>query len=156
LRSEALVDGVYIDNAARAHVLAAEKLARQSAGGPAGPAGGPAGRAYFIAQGEPLTAGELIGRILAAAAAARGEELAIRGFWPAGPGRIAARALETAWKILPLAGEPPLTSFVAEELTLPHWFNLDRARLDLGYEPTISLAEGLRLLAGKGGENKLL
>ena len=137
LKSQALLDATYIDNAAWAHVLAAEKLAE---GAPLG------GRAYFIAQGEPLTARAMIEKLLAAATAPGGPALKVAGAIPAGLGLAAATALEKAWSLLGRTGEPPLTRFVAEELTLPHWFDLSRARRDLGYEPLVSLAEGLERL----------
>jgi len=138
LKSQALVDGTYIDNAAWAHVLAAEKLAE---GAPLG------GRAYFIAQGEPLTAGAMIEKLLAAVSPPGGPVLKPAGVLPAGLGLFAAVAMEKAWGLLRRPGEPPLTRFVAEELTLPHWFDLGRARRELGYEPLVSLEEGLRRLA---------
>ncbi|UQZ89729.1 3-beta hydroxysteroid dehydrogenase [Deltaproteobacteria bacterium Smac51] len=136
LQSEALVDGVYIDNAALAHILAVEKMRS------AAPIGG---RAYFIAQGEPLTASELISKILHAVCPQR--TLAVRGHIPAWLGQAAGVVLENVWKGLALSGEPPITSFVAEELALPHWFRLDRARRELGYVPPITLAEGLQRLS---------
>ncbi len=144
LRSTALVDGTYLDNAAEAHLLAAEKLA---AGGEEAAAVG--GRAYFIAQGRPMTAAELIGRLLAAVSPP-GRPLAARGFCPAWLGLAVGAGLEAVWSLLRLRGEPPLTRFVAEELTLPHWFNLDRARRELGYQPRVSFEEGLRRLAAQG------
>jgi len=55
--------------------------------------------------------------------------------------------MENLWRWLPLKGEPPLTTFVVEEMILPNWFKLDRARQDLGYKPLISTEEGLRRLA---------
>ena len=137
LKSEALVDATYVDNAAQAHLLAAEKLAAGSEN--------VGGRAYFIAQGEPLTAADMIIKLLAAISR-EPEPLSVRGFLPAWLGRAAGAALEKIWELLPLKGEPPLTGFVAEELTLPHWFNLDQARRDLGYNPGISMEEGLRRL----------
>ena len=51
------VDSVYVDNAADAHVLAADRLAPGSA---------IAGKTYFISQGEPLPLADLLNRILAA------------------------------------------------------------------------------------------
>ena len=105
------------------------------------------GRAYFIAQGEPLTAGAMIEKLLAAASPPGGPALKPAGFLPAWLGLAAASALEKTWGLLRRPGEPPLTRFVAEELTLPHWFDLGRARQDLGYEPLVSLDEGLRRLA---------
>ena len=53
-----VVDTVYIDNAARAHLLAADRLAPGSA---------IAGKAYFITNGEPLPLWEMVNRMLAAA-----------------------------------------------------------------------------------------
>jgi len=145
LKSEALVDGTYIDNAAEAHLLAVNKM-RAGEGADIG------GRAYFIAQGQPLTAAELISRILEAISGtplARGRDLKVRGLLPAWLGRAAGFTLEKVWGMLKLKAEPPLTGFVAEELTLPHWFKLDRAKNDLGYVPSISMDEGLRLLREK-------
>lgn len=136
LKSEALVDGVFIDNAALAHILALEKL-RDSA-----PIGG---RAYFIAQGEPLTAADLISKILAAADPTG--KLRVRGHLPPWLGKAGAVLAEALWKNFNLRGEPPITRFVAEELTLPHWFRLEAARKDLGYAPPVSLAAGLRKLS---------
>src|SRR5207244_8949045 len=52
------IDSVYIDNAADAHLLAAERLA---------PGSGIAGKAYFISNGEPLPLWDLVNRILAVA-----------------------------------------------------------------------------------------
>ena len=56
-----LVDSIYIDNAAEAHLLAADRLA------PGAPI---AGRAYFISQGEPRPLWDLVNRILRAAGVA--------------------------------------------------------------------------------------
>ncbi|MDR3039033.1 MAG: NAD-dependent epimerase/dehydratase family protein [Candidatus Adiutrix sp.] len=140
-RSAALVDATYIDNAALAHALAVEKLA---AGAPLG------GQAYFIAQGEPLTAEAMIEKLLAAVSPPGGPPLKVTARLPARLGLVAGAFLEKAWAAGRLPGEPPLTRFLAEELALPHWFNLDRARLDLGYQPRVSLAEGLARLAAAG------
>jgi nucleoside-diphosphate-sugar epimerase len=50
---------------------------------------------------------------------------------------------EGIWKFLGLAGEPPMTRFVARELATAHWFDVTAARRDLGYEPEVSINEGL-------------
>ncbi len=39
-----------------------------------------------------------------------------------------------------------MTRFLARELSTAHWFNIDAARRDLGYEPRVSIEEGLRRL----------
>lgn len=138
IRSQALVDGTYIDNAAQAHLLAARKLA-----GPQAAEVG--GRAFFIGQGQPLTAAAMISNLLAAVSR-ESEPLSVRRYIPAWLGLAAGTAIETVWPWLGLKSEPPLTRFVAEELALPHWFNLTLAQKLLGYTPAISLEEGLHRL----------
>ena len=49
---------------------------------------------------------------------------------------------EAIWRVLPLRGEPPMTRFVAAELAKDHWFDLTAAKRDLGYAPTVSMAQG--------------
>jgi nucleoside-diphosphate-sugar epimerase len=53
---------------------------------------------------------------------------------------------ETAWRILPLKGEPPLTrtgmNLFFREVTV----NDAKARRELGYRPVVSVDEGLREL----------
>ena len=46
--------------------------------------------------------------------------------------------------MLRLTGEPPMTRFVAVQLAKDHWFSIDAARRDLGYEPIVSMEDGLR------------
>ena len=36
-----------------------------------------------------------------------------------------------------------MTRFLARQLSTTHWFNIDAARRDLGYQPLVSIAEGL-------------
>jgi 2-alkyl-3-oxoalkanoate reductase len=126
------VDCVYIDNAAAAHVLAADRLA------PDAPC---AGKAYFISQGEPWPLWDLINRILHAAHL----PAVTRSISP----RLAYAAgwfLETVHGLLGLRSEPRMTRFLARELSTAHWFNIDAARRDLGYRPIVSIEEGLRRL----------
>lgn len=135
-----LVDTVYVDNAAQAHLLAADRLA------PASPV---AGKAYFITNDEPIPLWEMVNHILAAA----GLPPVTRSV-PPGVAYAAGALCEHIWKLLPLENEPPMTRFVARELSTSHWFNISAARRDLGYNPTITVAEGLKhlksWLAAKG------
>lgn len=128
-----LVDATYIDNAADAHLFAGDRL------GPHTPV---AGRVYFISQGEPLPLWDLINRILAAAGLPPVTRRIPR--WAA---CALGGALELAYRLLPLNGEPRLTRFVADELATDHWFDLAAARRDLGYQPKISTEAGLIKLA---------
>ncbi|HTP64711.1 MAG TPA: NAD-dependent epimerase/dehydratase family protein [Geobacteraceae bacterium] len=129
-----LVDTVYVDNAALAHLLASDRLA------PGAPI---AGRAYFITNNEPLPLWEMVDRILAAA----GLPQVTRSI-PAGAAFAAGVILEALWRTLRLPGEPPMTRFVAREMATAHWFDISAAIRDLGYHPAVSIDEGLKRLAG--------
>ncbi len=130
--SDKKIDTVHIDNAARAHILALDNLT--------GPATA-AGKAYFISNGEPLANGEIIARLLEAV----GEQPAIRQV-PLGLANTLAGAVEGAWRLTGRRSDPPLSRFVVEHLATAHWYDISAARRDLGYEPEISIAEGLRRL----------
>ena len=54
--------------------------------------------------------------------------------------------LEFIFNILNIKSEPPMTRFVAKELSTAHWFNISAVKKDLGYIPKISISEGLELL----------
>ncbi len=127
------VDTVYVDNAAQAHLLAADRLA------PGSPV---AGRAYFISNGEPIPLWEMVNRILAAG----GLPPVTRTVSPL-VARAAGVICEGLWTLLRLPGEPPMTRFLAKELATAHWFDITAARRDFGYQPAISIDEGLVRLA---------
>ncbi|MCY2972510.1 MAG: 3-beta hydroxysteroid dehydrogenase, partial [Planctomycetota bacterium] len=48
--------------------------------------------------------------------------------------------------LLRIQNEPLMTRFLAKELSTSHWFNISNARKDLGYEPIVSINEGLSRL----------
>ncbi len=133
-----LIDTTYIDNAAQAHVDAFDRLA---------PGAACAGRAYFISNGEPRPARDIINALLAAA----GERPIVKHV-PFGLAYAIGGVCEAAWTLLPLAGEPPLTRFLVEQLATTHWYDMGPATRDLGYVPRVSIDEGLlRLKAAWGG-----
>ncbi|MCG6880026.1 MAG: NAD-dependent epimerase/dehydratase family protein [Deltaproteobacteria bacterium] len=128
-----LVDCIYIDNAVDAHLLALEKLHPKSP---------VSGKPYFISQGEPIDIGDLMDRILGAAGLdpidrAVSEKFAYGAGW----------LLELIYGTLQLKQEPPMTRFLAKQLSTAHWFDISAARKDLGYTPGISISEGLERLA---------
>ena len=127
-----LVDITYIDNAAWAHVLAADALS------PAAPC---AGRAYFISQGEPGNLWDWIRQILAMC----GLSLSRRAISYPTARRIGA-LFECVYRLTGTHREPPMTRFLAGQLAKSHYFNITAARRDFGYEPRISTAEGMRHL----------
>ncbi|BBM88309.1 NAD-dependent epimerase/dehydratase family protein [Candidatus Uabimicrobium amorphum] len=129
---ECLVDSVYIDNAADAHILAEQKLEYDSP---------VAGKAYFISNGEPMCVWELINKILEAAdvppvTRTISPKVAYAAGW----------LMEMIYGALRIKSEPRMTRFVAKQLSTSHWFDISAARNDFGYNPRISIAEGLQLL----------
>jgi len=127
-----LVDTIYVDNAARAHLLAAERLV---------PGAPPAGKAYFISNGEPVPLWDMINRILAAA-----DIPPVTKSIPPWLAYTAGTLCEQLWRLFRLPDEPPMTRFVARELSTAHWFDISAARRDLGYAPEVSIDEGLSRL----------
>ena len=127
-----LVDATYIDNAADAHLLAESRLSQNS------PA---AGKAYFISNGEPMPIWDLINRLLACA-----NEPPISRQISARSAYLIGGLLEFAYTVTGRRDEPPMTRFVARQLSTAHWFRLDAARHDFGYHPKVSINEGLQRL----------
>jgi nucleoside-diphosphate-sugar epimerase len=133
-RRPKLVDSTYIDDAAEAHLLAADRLS------PASPV---SGRVYFISQGEPWPVWDLVNRILKAA----GLPPVMRTSPPA-LAQLAGTICEGLAHALGREDEPRMTRFLARELATAHWFNIDAARRDLGYRPGVTIEEGMQRLEG--------
>lgn len=123
------IDPCHVDNAAEAHALAIERLE---------PGAAIAGKAYFIAQGEPLTIEAFFHALLRAG-----------GFPPEKRrlGALTARALATGAGLQGDDGPSPLVNAGTLELfSHSSWFNLGAARRDLGYAAKVSLTEGITRL----------
>lgn len=126
------VDITYVENAADAHLQAADHL---NAGSPV------AGQVYFISQGEPVVLWDFVNRLLDRLGIPKITKTISHGA-ALGIGAV----LEFVYTILPLKGEPRMTRFLASQLARSHYFDISRARRDFGYEPKISIAEGLERL----------
>jgi nucleoside-diphosphate-sugar epimerase len=123
------VDITYVEDAARAHLLAADALR------PDAPV---AGSVYFISQNEPVVLWTWINELL--------RELQL----PPVKRRISlpvARAIgagmEAVYRVLRLKGEPKMTRFLASELALSHYYDISLAIRDFGYQPQYSMATAL-------------
>ncbi|HLA85427.1 MAG TPA: NAD-dependent epimerase/dehydratase family protein [Thermoguttaceae bacterium] len=128
------IDTIYVENAAEAHLLAADAL------GPGSPV---AGRAYFLSQGEPVNCWEWIDRLLGIAGLPPVHgSISLAAAWRWGA------AIEWSYRLLGIHREPPMTRFLAAQLGNSHYFDIRRARTDFGYEPRVSTEEGLRRMAG--------
>ena len=131
-KRECLVDTVYVDNAADAHLLAADRL---SPGAPV------SGKAYFISQGDPRPLWDIVNQILAAAGVPPVERTI-----PTEAACAAGWLMERVYRLFRISGEPRMTRFLARELSTAHWFDISAARTDLSYEPAVSIEEGMARL----------
>ncbi|PZF58203.1 NAD(P)-dependent oxidoreductase [Curtobacterium sp. MCSS17_008] len=124
----ALIDTLHVDNAASAMVAALERAADDAVHG----------NAYVVTNGEPRPVGELLTGICRASGVP-----VPRVHVPAGIARVAGSVVEAVWRVRPGADEPPMTRFLAEQLSTAHWFDQRRTRQDLGWSPTVTVDEGL-------------
>jgi nucleoside-diphosphate-sugar epimerase len=130
-----LIDMVYVENAAAAHLQAADALCE---GSPV------CGKAYFISQGEPVNCWDWIDEILVTAGLTPIEKsISFSAAW-----RVGA-TMEVAYRLLRLKSEPRMTRFLAAQLAKHHYFDIRGARRDFGYSPQISAEDGMRRLAGE-------
>lgn len=131
----ALIDTTYVDNAVAAIVAALDRMDNAH------------GQALVVTNGEPRPVGELIAGICAAG----GAPLPSRHI-PGWLARTAGAAIERVWAVAPGRDEPPMTRFLAEQLSTAHWFDQRQTHEVLGWEPEVSIDEGLsRLAAHYGG-----
>lgn len=126
----ALIDTTYVDNAASAMVAALDR------------APDVAGRAFVISNGQPRTVAEIIHRILVAAGLPP-EVKHVPAAVAIGAGAIAERV----WEQTEREDDPPMTRFLAEQLSTAHWFDQRETRELLQWTPSISLDEGFQHLA---------
>jgi nucleoside-diphosphate-sugar epimerase len=133
-----LVDITYVDNAAEAHLQAADALVN----GTATADRSPAGKAYFISQGEPVNCWQWIDEVLALAQLPVVEKSVSRE----AASRVGA-ICEFVYRSLRLKSDPPMTRFLAAQLSTSHWFDISAARNELGYQSRVSTAEGMQRLA---------
>lgn len=127
----ALIDTTYVDNAAAAIVAALHRMEHIH------------GRALVVSNGEPRPVGELLAG-MCAAGGARAPSWTV----PGSLARAAGAVVEKIWARSGRAGEPPMTRFLAEQLSTAHWFDQRETRALLDWAPAVSLDEGLARLAG--------
>ena len=127
-----LVDTIYVENAAAAHVAAAEAMEE---GSPV------CGTAYFISQGDPVNCWGWINEILELAGLPRiRSSISFRAAYRLGHG------LEIMHETFNLRSEPRMTRFLASQLAKNHYFDISRARNDFGFSPRITNAVGMQKL----------
>lgn len=129
-----LVDTVYIDNAVDAIVAALDRCDRAR------------GQALVVTNGEPRPIGEVLARWAGATGAP-----ALSRHVPAGLARLAGSGVDavTALRLRlghDLTSDPPLTRFLAEQLSTAHWFDQRMTRQLLNWSPRVSLDDGFARL----------
>lgn len=126
----ALVDTLYVTNAVEAIVAAVSAVDRVH------------GESLVVTNGQPRPIGELMSRIAMAGGA---PEPTLR--IPVAPALAAGSVVERVWALREHDDEPPLTRFLAEQLSTSHWFDQRRTHEVLDWTPRISIDDGLALLA---------
>ena len=124
------VDLTYVEDAARAHLLAADALESVSA---------VAGSVYFITQDEPVVLWSWIDDLLSQLTIAP-----VKKRIPLGVARLLGGLFELVYRGLRLSGEPRLTRFLASELALDHFYDISRAKRDFAYRPQLDMQAALQ------------
>lgn len=102
---------------------------------------GAPGGVYFVTDGPPVVFREFVSRLLET----QGVEAPQRTL-PRPLAHALAAGGETAWRVLPLPGRPPLTRFAYWVSAMECTIDISRARSELGYEPVKDMEAGLREL----------
>lgn len=128
-----LVDTVHVVNAAAAHLDAIDALSStpEEAGG----------RAYFIAQDEPVNCWDWIREICELGSAPP----PTKQISYAAAYRVGA-VLEAGYRITGRKSEPPMTRFVAAQLARDHYFSIESAKEKLGFRVRLRMDQGLERL----------
>lgn len=119
-----MTDTTYVDNLVEGLVLAAASNKSP-------------GNVYFITNGEPVTYGSFMDRILDIF-----DLPPARGSIPIPLARGLGIACEGIWSALKLKTEPMLTRYKLAEVTREHTYRIDKAKKDLGYEALVDNQEG--------------
>jgi nucleoside-diphosphate-sugar epimerase len=130
-----LIDTVHVDAAADAHLLALQKMLDRDSNA--------SGRPYFITDGQPMECWEWIADILSFANLKPPK----KSISLANAYKIGA-VLEWVFRLIGRQSEPPMTRFVAKQLGVAHYFNIESARERLGYRPPANRQELVELMRG--------
>jgi len=125
-----LISVIYVENAAAAHLQAADHLGASSP---------VAGQAYFINEPEPVNLWQWIQEILERAGLPPVKrEISRQTAYRLGT------VMEWCYSLLRLKSEPTMCRFLANQLSLSHTYKVDKAERDFGYHPVVSFDEGMR------------
>ncbi|MDO4252527.1 MAG: SDR family NAD(P)-dependent oxidoreductase [Rothia sp. (in: high G+C Gram-positive bacteria)] len=132
----ALIDTTYIDNAVAAIFAGYTRLDKIH------------GQPLVVSNGQPRPVAEIIAGMCEAVGIQ-----APRRSIPAAAATLAGSVIEKVWQFGFSQDEPPMTHFLAEQLSTSHWFDQRLTRELLDWTPDISLEQGYQKLAEFYGSN---
>jgi len=124
-----LVDITHVDNVAYGHILAAANLSSSKTA---------AGQSYFIGQEKPVVLWDWINTLFS--------RLGIPVVESSVSYNTAYRIgalLELVYGLCGRKKEPQMTRFLAQQLAKSHYFSHNKAGIDLGYQPVVSIDTGI-------------
>ncbi len=128
---ENIVDIIHVENAAQAHCDVLEKMDDLNGG-----------EAYFLGQDRPVKLWEFINQMLEAADAPRvTKKISFKVAYGIGSACEIGLSLVRMYQ-----KEPPMTRFVALQMAKSHYFSHQKAKDHFGYNPVISIEDGLKNL----------
>mgnify|MGYP001552524794 FL=1 len=126
-KGDNFVDLSYVEDVARAHLLAADALK---------PGSNVPGSVYFISQDEPVNLWPWLRNLLKRTGYPEPKFSVSLGL-----ARFAAGIMEWFYRNFVPNGTPKLTRFLASELALSHYYDISAAKRDLGYRPSKTMQE---------------
>lgn len=127
---ENIVDLTYVENAAFAHIKAAESLIDSDRA---------SGNKYFISDDNPLSLWEWINdRLKDMEFSTIKKNISYR------KAKNIGAIFEFIFKLLNISSEPPVTRFVAAQMAFSHYFDISAAKNDLKYSPMIDNSEAIK------------
>jgi nucleoside-diphosphate-sugar epimerase len=130
-----LVSVSYVENSAAAHVQAHDALL---AGAPCG------GRAYFINEPDAVPLWDWVDQILALAGLPP-----VRTSLSASLAYGIGAVCEGLYRLGRLESEPPMTRFLASQLSQSHSYSIAAAQRDFGYTPIVPFGDAMQRLAAE-------
>lgn len=131
-RGNNIIDSVHIENFIDAQLLAMNALETKKQVNR---------QAYFVTNDDPVNLWDFINQILTQAGLDP-----VKSHIPARIAKSLSWLLTGFHKTFNPKQEPLLTPFLVDELAKSHWFDITDTKKDLGYEPKISLIQGLNQL----------
>ena len=127
----ALIDTTYVDDAASALVAAVDACGPRAHG-----------EALVVTGGDPRPVAEILERVCRAAGVPAPKRRV-----PVPLALVVGSVVDRVWAATRRTDTPPLTRFLAEQLSTAHWFDQRRTRAVLRWEPAVGIEAGFERLA---------